>query len=358
MIGAIRVARRIRSLLSRRQLDAELDEELRSHLDMEAANLEAQGVSPAEARRRARAAFGGVERVKEESREARGVSILVDLTQDLRYGVRSLLRAPVFTLTVLTTLALGVGGPAAIFGAARGLLLKPLPYDEADRLQFVWQHEPAQGNDQIEPAPANFLDWRERNRSFETIAAIEPYSLDWASDLGPMYLPTWLVTEGFFDMMGVTPLHGRGFTLDEHERGRGDAVVLGYGLWQRMFGGDPNLVGTTLRLDGRAFRVVGIMPESFAIPTNDAAWAPKVYEGWELQARSSTFYTVIGRLKPGVTQSQAQADMSAVASQLELEYPETNTGSGVVLVPLPDQLLGKLRELLFVLLGAVVLLLL
>ena len=277
------------------------------------------------------------------------------LLQDLRYGWRTLRRAPLFTVAALIGLTLGVGGPAAIFGAVRGMLLKPLPYPDADRLVFAYQHNRAEGVELEEVAPANFLDWRERTRSFEGLAAIEPYGLDWLSDQGPVYLETWLATEGFFDLLRAIPLLGRTFTLEEHARGRGDVVVLGYGVWRNRFGGDSTVIGRVLSLDGRPTEVIGVMPEAFALPTNNAVWAPKVYQGWEAQSRGATFYTVVGRLRDGVELEQAHADLETVATQLALEYPETNAERGVTLVSLPDQILGSLRGMLGLLFGAVVL---
>lgn len=347
-----RLVRRGRALFARRRLERELDDEVRFHLEMEEAELRRRGLDPAAARREARVGFGAEERFREECRDARGVRPLEDLVRDLRLGLRTLGRRPLFTAVMLATLGLGVGGSAAIFGAVDGILLTPLPYPRAERVMTVWQRDLGDGERQ-EVAPANFLDWRRRSRSFDRLAALEPFGLDWQSPEGPIYLHTWLASEGFFDLLGTRPLLGRAFRDDEHAPGRGDVVVLGYELWRRRFAGDPGIVGRVLTLDRRPHTVVGVMPEGFGIPGDGALWAPKVWEGWERTNRGSAFYTVFGRLAAGATPQSARAEMDAVAGRLAREYPETNADTGVELVPLPEQIVGGVRRTLLLLLGAV-----
>jgi hypothetical protein len=235
-------------------MDRELDEELAFHLEMEAARLRQAGFDPGEARRRARLEFGGVQRFREETRDSRGLRAFDDLIRDLRHGARALARRLGYTTVVGLTLAVGVGGSAAIFGAVDGILLSPLPYPEVEHVVAVWQHDRKNGVERQEVAPANFLDWRERSRSFRALAAMEPFGLDWHRPEGPVYLPTWLVYERFFDALGTAPLLGRTFRADEHVRGRGDVVVLGHGVWRTHFAGDGAVVGRVLTLDGMGSR--------------------------------------------------------------------------------------------------------
>jgi putative ABC transport system permease protein len=345
--------RRVRALVAGQRLDRELDEELGFHLEMEAAKLRQSGLDPAAARRRARVEFGPVQRFREETRDVRGLNRLDDLIRDLRHGARALARRPGFTAVVLLTLGVGVGGSAAIYGAVDGILLTPLPYPDAERVMAVWQHDRKNGIERQEVAPANFLDWRERSRSFGALAAMEPFGLDWRRPEGPLYLPTWLVYERFFEVLGTAPLLGRTFRPDEHVSGRGDVVVLGFGIWRAHFAGDRGIVGRVLTLDGKPTTVVGVMPEGFALPSDDVVWAPKVLAGWESQSRRANFYSVVGRLRDGVTLAQARAELGAIAGQLESEHPPTNADIGVTLVPLPEQIVGGARGALYLLLGAV-----
>jgi len=205
-----------------------------------------------------------------------------------------------------------------------------MPYPEPDRLVFVWERDTRRDpGSRLEASPGNFLDWRARTRAFEGLAAMEPFGLDWVSPKGPEYLPTWLVTERFFELLGIVPLHGRTFRPDEHHAGRGRVVILGYGIWQRRFGGDPAVLGQVLTLDREPFEVVGVMPREFEL-MDDAVWAPKIWEGWEAQSRNSRFYTVIGRVRNDVTLDRATDDMNRIAAQLGTEYPETNAGMAQV----------------------------
>lgn len=351
MLTLRKLRRRVQALFSRGRLDDELDEELQVHLELEVARLRGEGLEPGEARRRALAEFGGVTRIREETKDARGLRPLEDLGRDLRLGLRSLLRRPAFTTVVLLTLGVGVGGSAAIFGAVDGILLTPLPYPQAERVLAVWQHDRKTGRDEV--APANFLDWRERSSAFERLTAMEPFGLDWQKPEGPVYLPTWLVYEGFFDVFGTPPLHGRTFRDDEHAQGRGDVVVLGYRLWQSRFAGANDVLGRVLALDGRPHTVVGVMPDGFAMPSDEAVWAPKVLAGWEKQSRTSNFYFVFGRLRAGVSVAEAESDLRGVAAGLSREFPRTNADVGVAVVPLPEQMVGRARKALLLLLGAV-----
>ena len=353
MLSPRRILRRLRALFSREQLDRDLDDEIRFHLEMDAEAAHRRGQDAP-----ARASLGNVPLVKDEVRDTRGVRPFEDFLTDVRVAVRGLIRRPTFTLASLATFALGAGGVAAVFGAINGILLTPVPYDEPERMVVAWEWSNSHSRQQ-EASPGNFLDWRERATAFEHLVAAEPYGLDWKSPDGPVYLNTWLVTESFFDAFGVRPLLGRTFRADEHQQGRGRVLVLGWAKWQRQFGGDSSVVGRIITLDGGPWEIVGVMPRSFdALDGNDLVWVPKVLAGWEPTARTAPFWTVFGRIKPGVTLEQAGADLSRVAAQLGAEHPRTNASIGAVLVPVTEQVVGGARRSLWLLLGAVGVLLL
>ncbi len=358
MLSVRQAFRRLRALLSRPRLDRELDDELRFHLEMDADAHERHGQSAEAARRAAQRHLGNVLAVKDQVRDTRGVRPVEDALTDIRVAIRGLWHRPLFTVASLGTFALGTGGVAAVFGAINGILLTPLPYPEPDRIVMAWEWNTSSAAQQ-EVSPGNFLDWRARTSSFEYLAAAEPHGLDWMSPDGPVYLPTWLVTQGFFEAFGARPLLGRTFRPDEHQAGRGQVVVLGWAKWQRQFGGDPSVVGRIITLDGAPWEVIGVMPRWFdALQGNDLVWAPKVLAGWEPTARVSPFWTVFGRLRAGVALEQASADLARVASQLASEHPRTNATIGALLVPLTDQVVGGARRALWLLLGAVGVLLL
>src|SRR5918992_1748683 len=352
------IRRLLRNLRRSRVIEREMDDEMRFHVEMEAADLVTRGVPPDEARRRALLTFGGVERFKDGGRDSRGVGSVEDFLRDVRYGARSLRRRPGFAAVVVLTLAVGIGGTTAIFGAVHGVLLAPLPYRDADRIVTVWTNDQVEGEEQQDVAPANFLDWRERQRSFATFASARPYSMDYIGPDGPEHLGTWVVSEGFFETFGVRPILGRIFTREEHTAGRNHVAVIGEELWRSRFNGDPRIIGRQLTLDSIPRTVVGVMPRSFRFPPGREVWQPQVFDEDLRKARRSTFLKVAGRLAPGGTLPRAQADFDAIAAQLTREYPRTNTGVSANLVPLPEQTVGHVRSALLVLMGAVALVLL
>ena len=283
-----------------------------------------------------------------------------EILHDIRHGARMLRKAPGFTLAVVLILALGLGGTVAIATLLDTLIFRPLPYADADRVVTVWQRSPSGERDDV--APANFLDWRERSRSFERLAAAIPYSHDYTGGGEPEVLFGANVTEGFFEALGIKPLLGRTFEAGEHAFGGRPVVMITHGLWQRRFGGDPGIVGKPIVLDDRAREIVGVLPPDFKPqllprPGELSVWAPKVILEHEPRIRSSAWWNVIGRLKPGVTIDAARAEMSDIAVALGREHPTTNERVGVDLVTLRDHLMGKVKTPLLVMLGAVVLVL-
>jgi len=280
----------------------------------------------------------------------------VAILQDLRFALRMLRKSPGFATAAVLTLALGIGANATIFSFVNAVLLRPLPYRDPERLVSLWQNNTREGVPDNPVSPANFLDWRERSRSFERMAAIEPFGLAATGDGEPERLSAFLVTDGFFETMGRDPLLGRWFRREEYEPGRDRVVILGSGLWRRRFGGDPAVVGKTLHLNGEPYTIVGILPADFQYPADRDAWVPYAPREEDRRERGSTYWQVVARLR--VSPRQAQEEMSGIAAALAREYPDANGGMGATVEPLSDVVTGSARTSLVVLFGAVFLLLL
>jgi putative ABC transport system permease protein len=281
---------------------------------------------------------------------------------DLRHGLRMLRKSPGFTVSAVFILALGIAGTVSIASLLDTLMFKALPYTDAERVMTVWQRHASRGNAREDVAPANFLDWRERARSFQVMAAVVPYSFDYTGGGEPEVLFGALVTEGFWDALGMPPALGRGFLPEEHVRGGRRAVIISHALWQRKFGGDPSIVNRSISLDGEAFTIVGVLPKEFSPqllprPGELEVWAPKVVQEHEKRTRGSAWWNVVARLKPGVSVESAQAELDTISVSLGREFPRTNEGLGAAVMPLRDHLMGGLKRSLLTVLAAVVLVL-
>jgi putative ABC transport system permease protein len=272
---------------------------------------------------------------------------------DMRYGLRMLLKNPFFTAVAVITLALGIGANTAIFSVINGVLLSPLPYANPDQLVMVWVDNRRQGVRDDNTSFPDFLDWRDRNKTFQAMSGIKDHMVSLTDADEPEVLRAAAVTSNFFQLMGVNPAQGRGFTIEEEQPGRVKVVVLGHGLWRRRFGGDPGILNKTISLNDEPRLVVGIMPPGFQFPNKAELWGPLAPNERLRAARGAFWLPIVGRLKAGVTRAQAQADMDLIASQLEQQYPDTNAGVGVNVVPLKEQVVGNIRTALLVLLCAV-----
>ena len=366
-----RIYRRLRSWLGatlrRSRMDSEMDTELHFHLEAYAEDLVRKGLPRPEALRRARLEFGGVDKTKEECREARGAHLVDILIQDLRYAARTMLRSPGFTATAVIALALGIGANTAIFSVVNAVLLRPLPFDQPDRLVQVW-HTPPQatfpGMKEFAVSPANFIDWRNESRGFQAMAAygFGRYTLTGSGH--PEAIRTCAATSGLFSILHVRPLLGRDFLDGEYEPDHDHEVVLSYGLWRSHFGGNPEMVGKNIELNGQAFTVIGVMGPGFQFPIasgpDDRAqmWKPLAWSDRDRAVRDNHNYGVVARLRDGVSLRHAQAELDAIANRLALQYPAENKGWGAIAVPLRDDLVGDVRPALLILLGAVALVLL
>jgi putative ABC transport system permease protein len=278
------------------------------------------------------------------------------MINDLRYALRGLLKKPLFAVLTILTLALGIGANAAIFSVVNGVLLRPLPYPQPERLMMVWIYNPRQGFDKdVAPFPA-FADWRAQSRSFEHLAAYFAASVSLTGVGDPAQLRGARVTPSFFPTMDVQPALGRWFTEQDATAGHERVVVLEHGLWEQRFGSDRSIVGRTIQLSGRPYEVIGVMPAGFQYPDDATLWLPLApVEPYKqlMESRGSFWLNVIGRLRAETTQAAAQTEMDTIARRLEQQYPGSSGGQGIRLTALHDEIVGDVRRALLVLLGAV-----
>ena len=276
------------------------------------------------------------------------------LLQDLRYAVRMFIKKPGFAVVVISALALGIGANTAIFSVVNSILLRPLPYRDPSRLVMVWMNNKRMNVDQDIHSYPNYIDYRDQNNVFEHLAAYSGISVNLVGIGEPERIIGAAATANLFDVLGVDPQMGRVFTKDEEQIGQDKVAVLSYGLWQRRFGKDPNIIGQQILVSDVSRTVIGVMPASFQYPYKEAdIWVPLAVDDNRKQARGSFGYWVIGKLKPGVSIDQARAEMGSIASSLESQYPDQLEGLGSNLVPLHEQVTGKVRPALLVLLGTV-----
>ncbi len=350
---------RLRALFLKSRLEEELDDEVRFHLEREIEENIARGMSPEEARMAALRSFGGVERVKEESRDERGVRFLEEIWQDLRYGGRMMLKQPGFTLVAVITLALGIGMNTAIFSVVYSVLLRPLPYHAPEKLVALYSMRPQRNSFRNAVSAPDFADWRAQNKVFDAMSAdvFNTYTLT-GSDL-PERINGLRVSANFFQTLGVKPQLGRAFLPEEEEAGRNRVAVLSYALWERRFGADPSLLGKTVSLNGENYIVVGVTPNDFRFAPFEI-YTPLTFTAAAMSdmGRGSVFLRVIARLKADVTLEQAKTDIEDISRQIERQYPVTNTGKYGNVIPYQQDIVRDIRPSLLVLLGAVGLVLL
>ena len=355
MLNSIRL--RLRALFRRAEMERELDEELRFHLEKEVEQNQARGMGPEEARLAALRSFGGVERFKEESRDARGVRFVEEVWQDLRYGARMLLKQPGFTLIAVLTLTLGIGANTAVFSIVNAVLLRPFPYEAPERLMILQEHYGAQASSVSYP---NFADWRDQNAAFDSMAAVrtnESFNLTGAGE--PERLQGRVVSAAFLSTLGIEPRLGRDFLAEEDRPGAAPAAILSYGFWRRRFGEDTAIIGNQLTLNNQSFTVVGVTPPDFQFgaEADVTVLIGLQAERFRLRGRDPGV-EVVARLRPDVSQQQAEAELNMIAARLEQQYPQSNTGRRVRVTPLHESFVGDVRRPLLLLLGSVGLVLL
>ena len=282
------------------------------------------------------------------------------LWQDLRFGLRMFLKNPGFTLVAVIAIALGIGVNSAIFSVVNSLLLRPLQFEQPERLVQVWETIPQRGRFEVPASFPNFADWRDQNQVFEQTVAYSGWSFNLTGSAEPERIRSAIVSPEFFPTLGIQPILGRTLLPGEDQPGKDLSVVISRRLWQRRFNSDPAVVGRTVDLNGKSFTVVGVVAPAAGLPglsDDTELWAP-VSQGVALTARRAHYLNVIARLKPGVGREQAQAEMDRLAAALSRQYPEANADRGLRVVPLQEQVVGNVRPALLVLLGAVVFVLL
>src|SRR5215813_2207038 len=344
---------RLRSLFRRTQVEQELDEELRYHIERQIEENIAKGTTKEDARYAALRAMGGVERRKEECRDTRRVRLIEDLTQDVRYSLRTLRKSPGFTAVAALTLALGIGANTAIFSVVNAVLLRPYPYKDEDRLVWLWETRLPEVP-RTNPSPANFLDWQKQNKVCEQLEAVNVRDFNLIGGANPERIRGMVITHGLFSLLGVRPQIGRDFFPDEDQPGHSNVAILSHELWQRRFGGDPNILNQSILLDDQQFTVIGVMPPSRGLRWRDTdIWMPIAFTAAQVQNRRGGVLNVIGRLKPEVTLEQARSEMSLIANRLANQYPDTNARWNVRVAPLLEDAVSEIRPSLLLLLGAV-----
>jgi putative ABC transport system permease protein len=348
-----------KSLFGKRALDAQLDSELRFHIEeLTEANITA-GLAPDEARRRAVLEFGGREQIKEELRDVHLLNVIESTVRNLKSAVRFLRKSPTFSITVIATLALGIGANSAVFSAIDAILLKPLPFPDADQLMRVGQYNPKTSSPFHMVAPVRLEDWNRLNTTFQALTGYYTEDVSESTSALPEKVTRAWVSPRFFQVWGVEPALGREFTPEEETLNGPPAVLISDRFWRLRFNADRNIIGKNLRLEGSLFPIAGVMPPSFLFPNRDTdLWCPIPAGISYGPLRENNWFIVIGRLKPEVTISQARANLATVQSQLGREFPKTDAQLSVGIEPLKETTIADSRRSLWLLFGSVTLLLL
>jgi len=352
--------------------EAEIIEELGQHLEDRYEELLANGATPAQAERLVLAEIREHESLARELRRVelqvtqepiilgtnRRTNMLADLWQDLSYGVRMLTKEKSFTLAAMITLALGIGASTAIFSVTHAVLLRALPYRDADRLVIVWEKN--QQTEQNVISPANFFAWQEQNSVFEGMAAFNDTRNSLSGDGEPEEVPGEITTDNLFSVLGVNAMLGRTFTPEDGRPAQNNVVVISYGLWERRFGGDPNMIGRTVILNAVEHTVIGVLPPDVKWHVRRNSQTGRAAELWkplaitnDLRQFRGRFICAVARLRDGTTLKQARAEMDTIAGRLAEQYKQFNSGSGINIVPLREQFSAEIRLALLVLMGAV-----
>jgi putative ABC transport system permease protein len=338
----------------RRAWDEERARELEAYLQIETDENLARGMAPDEARYAAKKKLGNTMLIREEIYRINSIGLLETVWQDVKVAGRGLRKSPAFTFFAVAILALGIAANTAIFSLADAVLLRPLPYADANRLVMVWEDATSYGFPQDTPAPGNFSDWRARNHVFDDIAAFKWDNLNLAGEGNPEHLIGQAISANLFSVLGISPFLGRDFRQDDNTPGAAHTVILSYGLWARRFGGDPQVVGRQIRLNSDPFTIVGVMPRGFLYPDRESEiWVAWQLTSEELANHGSHLLQVVARLKPGVSLQNANAEMATIARQLEREHPDSNAKVGAYVMPLRENLTGDVRPAILMLVVAV-----
>jgi putative ABC transport system permease protein len=357
---------RLRALFRRESVLQDIEEELRTHVEMVTEENLKRGLPPDEARAAALKSFGNLGRNTELGYDIRGGGWLEDFWQDLRYGVRMLIKHPSFTAIAIFTLSLGLGANTAIFSVVNGVLLRPLPYKEPQRLVRVYSEFPAMNLRKFRISPPEFLDIQREAKSWESIGAWSPGVVNFSSTGEPIPATSTRVTRSLIDTLGAQPMLGRNFMAEEEKPNGPNAAIISHGLWQRAFGGQANIVGQQVRVNAAPRTIVGVMPPGYVFPpgSNEPTdvWLPFQFDPANPSNRGDHFLSLIGRLKPGVTIEQARAEMDALEggwkSENRAQHLLNPQDHPILMFPLHEDVVGAARRAVLMLLGAVAFLLL
>jgi putative ABC transport system permease protein len=343
----------------REKWDEEHAQELQAHLQIEADENISRGMLPDEAQYAANRKLGNSTLIREEIFHMNSAEFLETLWQDVKYGVRSFAVKPGFTVFAVAVLALGIAANTSIFSLTSAVLLRALPYPNSDRLVMVWEDAAFFGFPENTPSPGNYNSWNTQNHAFAGMAAFRDISPNLTGDGQPERLRGKRVTANFFSVLGVSPFMGSDFLPAEDQPGTNRVAIVSYGMWLTQFGGDPQVVGKQIVLDNENYIVKGVMPRGFQFEErDDEIWAPLGLSAAELQNHDSHYLEIVGRLKPGATLAQANAELGNIAAQLQKQFPNTNAHIGAFAASLRDHLIGKLRQAILLLMTAVVFVLL
>ena len=351
---------RLRALRQREEVINAIDREMRSHVELQIEENIKAGMSPVAAREQAMRSFGNFNRALDEAYDVKGGGVFESLGQDARYGLRMLTKHKAFTAVAVITLALGIGANTAIFSVVNELLLRPLPYRDAERIVMLWEVTP-EGRHQNTTSRANFRAWRSQNSSFEHLAAFTDQRFNLTGTGEPEELSVQMATPELFKILGVEPLLGRALLPDDDGPGKPPVAVLSYPLWQRRFGGQTNIAGQQIMLNGVTFTVTGVMPPSFQFHIKHRSGTGRPAELWTVlpmpvggtENERGRFLSVVGRLKDGVSIERAGADLRTIEARLSEEVPQFNKNYSAEVLPLREQFFGSVRRPLWLMLGAV-----
>ena len=363
-------ARRLFAALpgSRARIAADVDDELAFHFEMCERDLVARGMDPATARAEASRRFGDVEFTRHycrdedrrRHREERQAMSLSELRQDFWYALRALRAARGFAVVALLTLAVGIGATSAVYGVVRGVLLRPLPFPDADRVVRIWSHDRTSDDSRVPLSEPDFLDMREGARSFEAMGSYfyreEGSATDLVGDGPAERIQGAYISSGFFPALRASAALGRVTRDEEHVEGNDRVMVLSHGFWQRRYGGDPAIVGRQLRIEDELHTVIGVMPEKFTFPAERLDfWMPlsRIDSTGIPRSRFVRFLDVVGRLRPGVTAEQAQRELSGIAASLQQRFPDNANYDAVAMIPVRESIVGPVERPLLLLMAAV-----
>ena len=345
----------LRALFGKQRVERDLDEELRDYVESAVEHKMRAGMGREEAAREARMEMGSMEALKEEVREVGWETRIESFLQDLRYGLRMLSKNPSFTGVAVLALALGIGANTAMFSVIEAVLLRPLPYRHADeivRVTSTWNRNGTLTS--YTSSPPDFFDWRDQNRSFSSMFAYRTGEFALTGQGEAKRVRAVVATAGMFSTLQAEPLRGREFTAEENLKGANHVAILSYGLWQAAFGGAAEAIGKTIQLDSEPYTIIGVMPADFRFPLSDSdAYVPIGFDSQVMTQRGAHYLAVLGRLKSGVTLTQANDDLFAIMTQLQKLYPDKDGKWGVRAQLWSTALVGEIRPALLVLLGAV-----